>query len=853
MINLIVNVVTFKNRLAIGRNGDLIFKLKDDLQFFKNITTDNLSQNSKLNKNIVLMGRKTWFSIPQKYRPLDGRINLVLTNDPQLITPIPKNLNSSKSECYFITMDTFWKIYKKYTPNVFVIGGSNIYNYFLKPNDEKVIIDKIYLTDVKTENGSNVKFDKENEPDTFINNFDSKFKLIGYSKKYFQDNLSYRILTYKNTNVVSEEQKYLDYMKHILDNGNVRDDRTGTGTISVFGNQMKFDISQSIPLMTTKRVPFKTIVSELLWMLRGDTDAKILERKGIKIWSGNTSREFLDKRGLEHYEEGILGAGYGFQYRHFGANYSQTFGDTSKIDTSLIGGVDQLKYVEDLLKNDPFSRRIMISAWNPPDFKKTALVPCFPGGTLVLTNNGYKNIENVLLSDKLFTHKGNWKDIVNLQQKEYNDEMYEFQLMYNSKKIKATKEHPFFVRNVERKKDGTIISYSKEPYWCDAKNITKNHIMCLPINKSNKIPEFNINKGINQYKDDIINKKIENKNEWFMLGYFIGDGWINLKDRENKFNFVINKTQMYVFEKISSIVHLTFKNETESVTTYTCSNKIWWEIIKDFGHLAHNKKIPEWVQDAPKEYIEWFIEGYLAADGCKTDKNYETYTTVSADLAYGLQRLYAKLKKMLSVTYQIRPKTKIIEGRTVNQRNTYNMRLVKISKRKYIKNVDDDYINFPVLKINKEIKNTKVYNFEVVDDNSYTVQNISVHNCHYSIQFYVTEEQNEKYLSCMFIMRSSDGLLGLPCNILGYSVLTYILAKKYNMKPKELVYISGDGHIYQNHVPMVKEQMTRVPRPFPKLKLDDSIITKQWNEITEDDFEIIGYHPYEAIKAPMAI
>ena len=168
----------------------------------------------------------------------------------------------------------------------------------------------------------------------------------------------------------------MSLMSNILNNGNKRSDRTETGTMSVFGNQMRFDISQSIPLMTTKRVPFKTIVEELLWFCRGDTDAKVLQKKGVKIWDGNTSREFLDKQGLSHYPEGVLGAGYGFQWRFQGAKYSHAFADTSVCDTSLIGGVDQLKYVEDLLRNDPFSRRIVISAWNPSDFDKTALVPC---------------------------------------------------------------------------------------------------------------------------------------------------------------------------------------------------------------------------------------------------------------------------------------------------------------------------------------------------------------------------------------------------------------------------------------------------------------------------------------------
>jgi dihydrofolate reductase/thymidylate synthase len=376
MINLIASVTTFKNRLAIGRNGDLLFKLKNDMKFFKNITKDNLSQNSKLNKNVVLMGRKTWFSIPQKFRPLDGRINLVLTNDRQLITPIPKNLNNSSSSFYFITMDTFWKIYKKYTPNVFVIGGSNIYNYFLKLNDEHVV-DRIYLTDVKTENGNNVKFDKENEPDTFMNDFDSKFKLIGYSEKYYQDNLSYRILTYKNTGKESDEKKYLDLAKYILENGKERINRTGINTIGIFGAQLRFDISNgNLPLLTTKQVPLKAIVEELLFFCRGDTDAKILDKKGVKIWNSNTSREFLDKRGLQHYPEGCMGPMYSWSWRHFGAKYSPTFSDTSKCDTSLIGGVDQLQNVLHLLKTDPFSRRIYISNLNPTESQNMCLEPC---------------------------------------------------------------------------------------------------------------------------------------------------------------------------------------------------------------------------------------------------------------------------------------------------------------------------------------------------------------------------------------------------------------------------------------------------------------------------------------------
>ena len=114
----------------------------------------------------------------------------------------------------------------------------------------------------------------------------------------------------------------------------------------------------------------------MLFFCRGDTDAKILDRRGVKIWNANSTREFLDNRGLHNYKEGILGPVYGWQWRFFGANYSQAFADTSLVDTSKIGGFDQLEAVVHQLKNDPFSRRIIISAWNPVDLDKMCLPAC---------------------------------------------------------------------------------------------------------------------------------------------------------------------------------------------------------------------------------------------------------------------------------------------------------------------------------------------------------------------------------------------------------------------------------------------------------------------------------------------
>ena len=506
MINLIACVTKYKDSLAIGRNNKLLFHLREDMKFFKNLTINNEKRDVKFferltididtdyHKNVVLMGRKTYFSIPENNRPLKDRINIVLTRDPKLLkqNPIPKSLKLTK-DLYFTDIDTFERVYKKRRLNVFVIGGSEIYKLFMHRYD------KLYITEVKDLKGKDIKFEVDQEPDTFIDYPSSEFKLSGVSEKQIENKFSYRFLYYTKADKMTQEYNYLNMMNQILLGGNQRSDRTQTGTISMFGTQMKFDISESIPMLTTKRVPFKTIVEELLFFCRGDTDAKILQKKGIKIWNGNTTRDFLDKRGLTHYEEGIMGPMYGYSWSHFGAKYSQSYADTSTLNPALIGGVNQLQNVIHLLKTDPFSRRIIISAWDPIQMDAMVLNPC--------------------------------------------------------------------------------------------------HIL---------------------------------------------------------------------------------------------------------------------------------------------------------------------------------------------------------------------------------------------------------------VQFYVTEENNQKYLSCQFYMRSSDQL-AWSFNCVSYSILTYILAEKCGMKPKELIYTAGDTHIYMNHIDGVKEQLKRVPRPFPKLILNDSIKKKDWSNMTVDDFELIGYFPHPSIKMDMAI
>lgn len=145
-------------------------------------------------------------------------------------------------------------------------------------------------------------------------------------------------------------KQYLDLAKYVIDNGTMKSDRTGTGTKSVFGYQMRFNLEDGFPMVTTKKLHLKSIVYELLWFLKGDTNVKFLQDNGIRIWN-----EWAD-------EKGELGPVYGHQWR----SWEKSNGET----------IDQIKTAVDQIKNNPDSRRIIVSAWNVGELDKMALAPC---------------------------------------------------------------------------------------------------------------------------------------------------------------------------------------------------------------------------------------------------------------------------------------------------------------------------------------------------------------------------------------------------------------------------------------------------------------------------------------------
>lgn len=159
-----------------------------------------------------------------------------------------------------------------------------------------------------------------------------------------------------------EEKKYLELLSEILTNGDSKKDRTNVGTKSIFGTSLRFNLNK-FPLLTTKKMFLKGIIEELLFFLRGDTDTKKLEEKGVYIWKGNTSRSFLNKIGLHHEPEGSMGKGYGYQWRFWGK-------------TPTFAGHDQLLALVTKLQNYPDDRRMLVSAWNVGELHEMALPPC---------------------------------------------------------------------------------------------------------------------------------------------------------------------------------------------------------------------------------------------------------------------------------------------------------------------------------------------------------------------------------------------------------------------------------------------------------------------------------------------
>lgn len=387
---------------GIGKDGQLPWDIPEDLKFFSKLTR---SCGSCTRKNALIMGRKTWDSIGR--RPLKDRKIAVISSGLSLDAggspdvAVFRSLEESLG--HLMSDDT--------VESIFVCGGESIYKKAL----ESDIVGQIYLTRVALDE---VKFDAyfPEVPGTFLPIYMSQTfctRDISYDFVIFErqgDGASsahgdpargqagridgtvgllgeiFGVRRMGNRHRFPREElystpsirfgrehpefQYLDLVSRVLENGACRENRTGINTYSVFGQMMRFDLRESFPLLTTKKVAIRSIFEELMWFIKGDTNGNHLIEKKVYIWSGNGSKEYLERIGLGHREENDLGPIYGFQWRHFNGDYKTMHDDYTGI------GVDQLAKLVEALKNDPNNRRHILTAWNPSALSQMALPPC---------------------------------------------------------------------------------------------------------------------------------------------------------------------------------------------------------------------------------------------------------------------------------------------------------------------------------------------------------------------------------------------------------------------------------------------------------------------------------------------
>lgn len=324
MLNLILAISSSNG--GIGLNGSLPWSnIKDDLNLFRTRTMDS----------IMIVGRKTFQTI--KDIKLSTRKIIVVGQDYK---SLEEAISEAHKECIILP--------KK----IFIIGGKSIYDQIFEKYNH--LIDKIFLTHMKDDFVC----------DTFVNvDFITDKKYIIEERQEFNQ-FTFSIL--KNTWNNSELQ-YLHLLSNVYENGIQNIGRNGLVS-SCFSKSLNFDLRFGFPLLTTKKMFFRGIVEELIFFLKGQTDTKILESKNINIWKGNTSREFLDKAELYDYKDGQMGPMYGFQWRHFGAEY-----EPSNIEP---GGMDQLLHIIHNIKMNPKSRRLIMTDFNPLQADEGVLFPC---------------------------------------------------------------------------------------------------------------------------------------------------------------------------------------------------------------------------------------------------------------------------------------------------------------------------------------------------------------------------------------------------------------------------------------------------------------------------------------------
>ena len=368
MINVILACT--KDDWGIGYKNGLPWNIPEELKLFQEIT-----KNSAL-----IMGRKSIEHLPL----LKNRQIYCLSRKLHESHSVKVKIGNNHVYVYRDSFELVKDI-RKTKKQIYVAGGGQIYDYFLMKN--KTEISKIFLSVV----------DEKCQFDTTIDWRPSFKNFILEKRQVYPKFTHYVMNTTYHLGVNCMEKSYLSLLSSVYYNGQRKKGRNGF-TKSLFGKTLEFDLSKGFPLLTTKRMFFRGVVEELLFFIRGDTDTTLLQEKKINIWKGNTNRAFLDSIGKTDRKEGMMGPMYGWSWRNFNAQYNELTGKPNFYSTER----DQLLKVVKQIRNEPNSRRILLTTYNPLQAEEGVLYPCHSIVNQFYVREGYLDMFCYNRSSDLF-------------------------------------------------------------------------------------------------------------------------------------------------------------------------------------------------------------------------------------------------------------------------------------------------------------------------------------------------------------------------------------------------------------------------------------------------------------------
>ena len=367
-------------------------------------------------------------------------------------------------------------------------------------------------------------------------------------------------------------------------------------------------------------------------------------------------------------------------------------------------------------------------SWSLPRIDLIAFgSPCFPKGSLINTSKGIVDLSEVSVGDLVLTHNGNWREVTATNERLFVGNMYSIKVGKDTNPVRCTPEHPFYV--VYADAYGKDRKWS-EPFWCEAKDLTKNHFLVVA-----------------EQKEDIAVDLTED--EAYLFGYYLAEGWIDrrktksgrqmfgitfamsLSEREHFTNLLsrISYRGRYK-EKKSIAVSWDYKTEGDCCKAHITNERLW-TLFHTAGHGAKNKVVPSCILSAPVNIQKSFLDGYMYGDGSYTSKDRRyTATSLNPEMIYGLRHLVLRVTKELGSVYFSVPKAKtVINGRTVNQRPYYDLMWNLEKEKEVLSYRVNDLMLVKITDIFQECVSEPVYNLTVDKDNTYTIGGYSVHNC----------------------------------------------------------------------------------------------------------------------------